>query len=52
MDLTLVPSMAATGTLMAPLQITVIGELFAVAIVFAFVLDVVKSTILQYLKMD
>lgn len=51
-DLTLVPAMAATGTLMVPLRITVIGGLFAVAIVFAFVLDFVKSTILRHLKMD
>lgn len=51
-DLTLVPSLAATGTLMTQLPISIIAGLFGVAVVFAFVLDGVKSILLRHLRMD
>lgn len=51
-DLTLVPSLAITGTLMAPLPVPIIVGLFGVAAIFAFVLDGVKTVLLHHLTID
>jgi len=51
-DLALVPSLAMTGTLMAPLPVPIIAGLFGVAAIFAFVLDGVKTLLLHYLTID
>jgi H+-transporting ATPase len=51
-DLLIVPALAATGTLMAPLPLPVILGIFAAAVVFAFVLDAVKAALYHVLSMD
>lgn len=51
-DLTLVPSLAVTGTLMAPLPVPIIAGLFGVAAIFAFTLDGVKTVLLHHLTID
>lgn len=51
-DLTLVPSLAMTGTLMAPLPVPIIAGLFGVAAIFAFTLDGVKTVLLHHLTID
>lgn len=51
-DLSLVPSLAMTGTLMAPLPVPIIAGLFGVAVIFAFVLDGVKTILLHHLTID
>lgn len=51
-DLLIVPTLAATGTLMAPLPVPIILGVFAAAVVFAFVLDAVKAALYHVLSMD
>ena len=50
-DILIVPTMAATGTLMTPLPLTIILGAFAAALVLAFVLDAIKAAIFARLKM-
>jgi H+-transporting ATPase len=50
-DLLIVPTLALTGTLMAPLSFRIVAGVFAVAVVFAFVLDAVKAVIFRVLGM-
>jgi H+-transporting ATPase len=50
-DLLIVPTLALTGTLMAPLSFRVVAGLFAAAIVFAFALDAVKAVVFRTLGM-
>ncbi len=50
-DLLIVPTLALTGTLMAPLSFRIIAGVFALAIIFAFVLDAVKAVVFRVLGM-
>lgn len=50
-DILIVPALAFSGTLMAPLPLSVILTLFATAIVFAFVVDQVKVGVFRILNM-
>lgn len=50
-DLLLVPGLAYTGVLMAPLPLSIILAVFAAAAVFAFVLDDVKVRVFRALDM-
>jgi H+-transporting ATPase len=50
-DLLIVPTLALTGTLMAPLSFRIVAGVFATAVVFAFVLDVVKAIVFRMLGM-
>ncbi|MGA7807332.1 MAG: divalent cation transporter, partial [Bradyrhizobium sp.] len=51
LDITIIPTLALSGILMAPLGLPIIASVFAGAVVFAFVLDGVKSLIFKVLKM-
>ena len=51
-DVLLVPGLAISGVLMAPLSPAVIASLFVAAIAFAFVLDEVKVRIFRVLSMQ
>jgi H+-transporting ATPase len=42
LDLSIIPGMAVTGTLMTPLAPSIVGGVFGAAIAFAFILDGVK----------
>src|SRR5579871_908336 len=48
-DLLIIPTLAFTGILMAPLSLSIILGIFATAVVFAFVLDEVKTVIFRAL---
>jgi H+-transporting ATPase len=50
-DLLIVPTLAFTGFLMAPLSLSIIFGLFATAVVFAFALDEVKARVFHVLGM-
>ena len=50
-DLLLIPTLAFSGSLMAPLAIEIIAGLFAAAIVLAFTLDFLKVAIFRHLRM-
>lgn len=50
-DLLIVPTLAFSGVLMAPLSLSVILALFAAAFVFAFALDEVKARVFHALDM-
>ncbi|HTG21951.1 MAG TPA: HAD-IC family P-type ATPase [Reyranella sp.] len=50
-DLLLIPTLAFSGILMAPLAIEIIAGLFAAAIVLAFTLDFLKVAIFRHLRM-
>jgi H+-transporting ATPase len=50
-DLLIIPTMAATGILMAPLPLGVILGVFAAAIVLALVMDQAKLVVFRHLKM-
>ena len=50
-DLLIVPTLALTGTLMAPLSFRIVAGVFATAVVFALVLDVVKAVVFRVLGM-
>ena len=50
-DLLIVPTLAFTGVLMAPLSLSVILGVFALALVFAIALDEVKTNVFRALKM-
>ena len=50
-DLLIVPTLALTGTLMAPLSFRIVVGVFVLAIVFAFVLDAVKAVVFRVLGM-
>ncbi len=50
-DLLIVPGLALTGTLMAPLSFRIVAGVFATAVVFAFVLDAVKAVVFRVLGM-
>ena len=50
-DISIIPSFAATGFLMTPLPLWLIGSAFAAAIVLAFVLDEIKLAIYGRLQM-
>jgi H+-transporting ATPase len=47
--LTFITGLALTGTIMAPLPLVVVGELFGAAIVFGFVLDQIKVILFDWL---
>lgn len=49
-DLLIIPTLAAAGILMAPMPLPVIADVFAPAIVLAFVLDLVKVAIFRRLR--
>ncbi len=49
-DLLIIPSLAVNGILMAPLPIAVVLSIFGAAIMFAFVLDAVKSVTFRLFK--
>ncbi|SDS52756.1 HAD-IC family P-type ATPase [Bradyrhizobium canariense] len=51
-DLLIIPTLAVTGTLMAPLPVSIVLSIFAAAAVFAFVLDAIKLTIFRRFQMD
>jgi H+-transporting ATPase len=50
-DLTIIPTMATRGILMAPLRVSVVIGIFAASIVLAFVLDQVKVATFVRLRM-
>ena len=50
-DLLIAPTLALTGTLMAPLSFRIVAGVFATAVVFAFVLDAVKAVVFRVLGM-
>ena len=50
-DLLIVPTLAFTGFLMAPLSLSVILALFATALIFAFALDEVKTRVFHALDL-
>jgi len=50
-DMMILPTFAVRGILMAPLPLTIIAAIFAVAIALAFVLDFVKVAVFSRLKM-
>ncbi len=50
-DLLIVPTLALTGTLMAPLSFRIVAGVFVTAVVFAFALDVVKAVVFRVLGM-
>jgi H+-transporting ATPase len=50
-DLLIIPSLAITGTLMAPLSPVVVMAMFAASIVLALLLDQVKVAVFSHLKM-
>jgi len=50
-DLLIVPTLAFTGVLMAPLSLSIILGIFATAVAFAFALDEVKARIFHALDM-
>jgi len=51
-DLLIIPTLAVSGTLMAPLPIATVLSLFAAATAFAFALDVIKLAIFRRFQMD
>jgi H+-transporting ATPase len=51
-ELSIIVILAGCGLLMARLPLAVMAGLAAVAVVFAFVLDLVKNAIFRQLKMD
>jgi H+-transporting ATPase len=50
-DLLIIPTLAVTGILMAPLPLYIVLSIFFASVAFAFALDVVKLAIFQRLKM-
>ncbi len=48
-DLTIIALLASNGVLMAALPITVIGEIFAMAVILGLVLDGAKFVLFQRL---
>jgi H+-transporting ATPase len=50
-DLSIIPTMAVSGILMAPLPVAVVLALFAASLVLALVLDQVKVAVFRRLKM-
>jgi H+-transporting ATPase len=50
-DLLIVPTLALTGTLMAPLSFRIVAGVFVLAVIFAFVLDAVKAVVFRVLGM-
>ncbi len=50
-DVTIISSLAISGTLMAPLPVWLIGCLLAAAAVFAFILDAIKAILFARLRM-
>ena len=50
-DLLIVPTLALTGVLMAPLSLSIILGLLVAAVVFAFALDEAKARVFDALEM-
>ncbi len=50
-DLAIIPTMAVSGILMAPLPVSVVLGVFAASLALALVLDQVKVAIFRYLRM-
>ncbi|MDF2114628.1 HAD-IC family P-type ATPase [Roseiarcaceae bacterium H3SJ34-1] len=50
-DLLIIPTLAVTGFLMAPLPLYIVLSIFCASVIFAFALDAIKFAIFQRLKM-
>ena len=50
-DLVLIPSLAVSGTLMAPIPVEVAAAVFAASILLALVLDAIKVLLFRWLQM-